>query len=157
MLFFRTFAAEACHAFFPSIDASLTCFGIPLTCRCHRDVLGDTRFIGSINASTVWQCTVPNHEITCFTRDWNCTECLQILLLRIGAIWKVFYPFINFIMESGYTGERALVGCGIGEIEDALHMESDRDPRRTCPNEVLSLCVQIYRGHWVDSCWRDRS
>ena len=44
----------------------------------NSDVLGNTGFIGSVDASTMWQCAVPNDKIACFTRNWNCAECFQI-------------------------------------------------------------------------------
>ena len=100
------------------------------------------------------QGTVPNHQIAGFPFDRNCIGLVFAHHLpRIRIRRQFFQPRLQFLMETGDTGKRALVAGGIGEVKHALHFQAHRHiVQRHIPMQIGPGELPLWTFRWVHAC-----
>jgi hypothetical protein len=66
---------------------------------------------------------MPDDEVAGTTRNWYWAQFFQILFARVSAGREVLQPGLDAAVESRNARKSALVGRGIGKIQNPLNAE----------------------------------
>ena len=151
-------AAKSCPAVSPRVNSFCAGFFVVLTGGKHGDVLHHARLVGKIGPRAVRQTAVPDYQVPRFPRNRFGTQTLQILPSWVGVLRESFQPRLNFVMEPGHAGKRALICRRVGQIQHALHTEIGwRIVGISVPMQPGIRTIPCSADDWADSCLPDQS
>src|SRR3954451_15760807 len=102
--------------------------GIDLpTAGTHQEVLRDARACRVVRAGAVRQGVMPDHQVARTAGDRKRRQRVEgRVVARVGPGREFGEPSGELRMETGDALKGALIGCGVGQVEDTLKSERDR-------------------------------
>src|ERR1700761_5110171 len=87
--------------------------------RIHREVMDQPGPLGAVGLTAVRQRRAPDDQVPGRGGERLRAEALQVLLVGVAAV-QFAQPIVDPVVKAWDTAEGALVGAGVGQIQDAL-------------------------------------
>src|SRR5689334_12331288 len=110
-----------------------------VTAREHIQILHDSRQCARVGGSRMGQCLMPDNQAAGARGDRSRAQFSDRDAAWIDAGGYPRQPCFELPVKARHTTERALIGSGVGEIQDRLRAEVERRSQRDVPMQRRAL------------------